>query len=192
MLTDDVSRASNVVRFPVEEVGRPTLELMRALAPDLRTVDMVTEAYGLELPEPDFRGRVDAEAAEHILNHVDDDPGVHRLQQLNAMLEPVVRAAVEAARASRRAWGVVTEGRRQLARAKREGGFWLEGLEQQRDARERQAAEATVTAHLRAEEAEGVARAVSLARSGQAWSPRNVAAEMDVLLGQEAAAHAVV
>ena len=103
MPTDVVSRASNVVRFPVEEVGRPTLELMRALAPGLRTIDMVASAYGLELPEPEFRDRVDAEAAEHILNHVDSDPGARRMQQLTAMPEPVVKAAVEAARASRRA-----------------------------------------------------------------------------------------
>ncbi|GAB0119874.1 hypothetical protein [Acidisoma sp. 7E03] len=192
MMTDDVSRASNVVRFPVEEVGRPTLELMRALAPDLRTVDMVADTYGLELPEPDFRDRVDAEAAEHVLNHVDDDPGAHRQQQLNAMLEPLVRVAVDAARASRRAWAAVTEGRRKLARARREGGFWLDALEHELDAQERQAAEATVTAHLRAEEAEGVARAVSLARSGQAWTPRSLAADMDALLAHEAGARAAV
>jgi hypothetical protein len=192
MPTDDVFRASNVVRFPVEEVGRPTLELMRALAPDLRTIDMVADAYGLALPEPDFRDRVDAEAAEHILNHVDSDPGAHRMQQLTAMLETVVKAAVEAARASRRAWGAVGEGRRQLARAKRDGGFWLQALEQQLDAQERQAAGATITAHLRAEEAEGIARAVSLARSGQTWTPRDAAAEMDALLAHEAGARAIV
>jgi hypothetical protein len=192
MPTDLKSAASNVVRFPVEEVGRPTLELMRALAPDLRTIDMVANAYGLELPEPEFRDRVDAEAAEHILNHVDSDPGAHRLQQLTAMLEPVVKAAVEAARVSRRGWGALGEGRRQLARAKSESGFWLQALEERLDAQERQAAEATITAHLRAEEAEGVARAVSLARSGQAWTPRDVAAEMDVLLAHEAGARAIV
>lgn len=192
MPTDDVSRASNVVRFPVEEVGRPTLELMRALAPDLRTVDMVADAYGLELPEPGFRDRVDAEVAEYILNHVGREPGAHRLRQLSAMLEPVVKAAVEAARASRRAWGAVGEGRRQLACAERDGGVWLQALEQRLDAQERQAAEATVTAHLRAEEAEGVARAVSLARGGQTWAPRDAAAEMDTLLAYEAGVRAII
>ncbi len=192
MPTDVKSGASNVVRFPVEEVGRPTLDLMRALAPDLRTIDMVAHAYGLELPEPEFRDRVDAEAAEHILNHIEGEPGAHRTQQLTALLEPVVKAAVEAARASRRAWGAVGEGRRQLAQAKSESGFWLQALEERLDAQERQAAEATIEAHLRAEEAEGVARAVSLARGGQAWAPRDVAAEMDALLAHEAGARAIV
>jgi hypothetical protein len=191
MLTDVVSHASNVVRFPVEEVGRLTLELMRSLAPDLRTIDMVASAYGLELPEPAFRDRVDAEAAEHILNNVESEPRVHRARQLTAVLEPVLRAAVEAARASRGAWGGVGEGRGLRARAKTEGGFWLQALEERLDAQERQAAEATVEAHLRAEEAEGVARAVSLARSGQAWTPRSVAADMDALLAHEAGARAL-
>ena len=192
MPTDVMSGASNVVRFPVEEVGRPTLELMRGLAPDLRTIDMVASAYGLELPEPEFRDRVDAEAAEHILNQIESEPGARRTQQLTAMLEPVVRAAVDAARASRRAWGAVGEGGRQLARAKSEGGFWLQALEERLDAQERQAAEATIEAHLRDEEAEGVARAVSLARSGQAWTPRSVTADMDALLAHEAGARAVM
>jgi hypothetical protein len=192
MPTDVKPRASNVVRFPVEDVGRPTLELMRALAPDLRTIDMVANAYGIELPEPEFRDRVDAEAAEHILNHVDSDPGARRLRQLTAMLEPVVKAAVEAARVSRREWGTVGEGRRQLARAKRDGGFWLQALEERLDAQERLAAQATITAHVRAEEAEGVARAVSLARSGEAWAARDVAAEMDALLAHEAVTRAIV
>lgn len=192
MPTDDFSRASNVVRFPVEEVGRPTLELMRALAPDLRTIDMLADAYGLELPAVEFRDRVDAEAAEHILNHVESEPGLRRTQQLAAVLDPVLKAAVDAARASRRAWGAVGEGRRHLARAKRDGGYWLQAIEDELNVHERRAAEATIEAHLRAEEAEGVARAVSLARSGQAWSPRSVTADMDALLAHEAEARAIV
>jgi hypothetical protein len=192
MLTDGFPRGSNVVRFPVEEVGRPTLELMRALAPDLRTIDMLADAYGLEVPAVEFRDQVDAEAAEHILNHVESEPGVLRTQQLAAVIEPVLKAAVDATRASRRAWGAVGEGRRQLARAKREGGFWLQALEERLNAQERQAAVATIEAHLRAEEAEGVARAVSLARSGHDWSPRSVTADMDALLAQEAEARAIV
>ena len=192
MPTDVWPRTGNVVRFPIEEVGRPTLEVMRALAPDLRTIDMVANAYGLALPQPEFRDGVDAEAAEHILNNVESEPGVHRARQLTAVLEPVLKAAVEAARASRRAWGAVGEGRRQLARAKSEGGFWLQALEERLDAQERQAAEATIAAHLRAEEAEGVARAVSLARSGQAWTPRSVTADMDAVLAHEAGARALM
>ena len=45
-----------------------------------------------------------------------------------------------------------------------------------------------IEAHVRSEEAEGAARAVGLALRGEAWSPRNVAAEMEELLGLRRAA----
>ena len=173
---------TNVVRFPVEERGRPTLDLMRLLAPDVRTLDMLASAYDLDLPMMDFRDRVDAEAAEHILNHLDSEPGARRRVQLRAMLEPLVATAVEAARSARRAWSAVGEGRRQLMQAKSDGGFWLQALGERLNEQERRAAEATIEAHLRAEEAEGVARAVHLAQEGEMWLPRDVAADMDALL----------
>jgi hypothetical protein len=182
MADDLLPGTTNVVRFPVEERGRPTLDLMRMLAPDVRTIDMLAEAYGLELPDADFRDRVDAEAAEHILNHLDGAPGARRAAQLHGMLDPLVVTAVTAARSARRAWTAVGEGRRQLARARREGGFWLDALEERLNEQERRAAEATIEAHLRVEEAEGVARAVHLALTGEAWMPRDVAADMDALL----------
>ena len=187
MATDLLPGTSNVLRFPTEERARPTLELMRNLAPDVRSVDMLSAAYGLELPPTDFRDRVDAEAAEHIVNSVEPRPGPQRTAQLRALLEPVMVAAVDAARGSLRAWSLVGEGRRQLVQAKREGGFRLEALAERLDAQERQAAEVTIAAHLRAEEAEGVARAVSLARSGEAWTPRSTHADMDALLQSEIA-----
>ena len=192
MATELLPGTRNVFRFPTEERARPTLELMRALAPDLRSVDMVAGAYGLELPDADFRDRVDAEAAEHIMNSIDPRPGPERTAQLRALLEPVVAAAVDAARASRRAWGVVGEGRRRLAGARAEGGDWTAALEARLQAQELQAAELTMEAHLRAEEAEGVARAVSLARSGEPWSPRGPHADMEALLQAETAARATM
>jgi hypothetical protein len=190
MALDLLPETTNVVRFPIEERGRPTLELMRMLSPDVRTLDLVAEGYGLELPAPDFRDRVDAEAAEHILNHLDPEAGVRRTEQLQGLLEPLVVTAVETARAARVAWTSVGEGRRQVARAKREGGYWLQALEDRSNGQERRAAEATIEAHLRAEEAEGVARAVSLARQGEVWTPRSVAADMDALVGYQRGARA--
>ena len=192
MLTDLLPGTGNVFRFPTEERTRPTLKLLRALAPDVRSVDMLADAYGLEFPPADLRDRVDAEAAEHIANNVEPLPSADRAAQLGALLEPVVATAVNAARASRRAWSLVGEGRRQLAQAKREGGFWLAGREERLRGQEMQAAEATIEAHVRSEEAEGVARAVSLARSGEAWTPRSTHADMDALLQAEGAARAAM
>lgn len=190
MAIDGFSHASNVIRFPVETVGRPTLELMRELAPDLRTVEMLATTFGLELPDIDFRDQVDAEAAEYILNNIDAAPGARRSQALDALLEPVVKAAVEAARVSRRAQAHVDEGYHHLARAKREGGYWLPPLEERLETQEHRLAELMIEAHLRTEEAEGVARAVSRGRRGEVWVPRDTTADMEALLDYEAAVRA--
>ena len=61
---------TNVLRFPVEQRARPTLELLRDLAPDVREVLAVAEAYGLDMPVNDLRDRVDLSTAEHIANQV--------------------------------------------------------------------------------------------------------------------------
>lgn len=193
MPTDLLPGTHNVFRFPIEERARPTLELMRDPAPDQRNIDMLAEAYGLDLPDLHFRNRVDAAAAEHIVNSVEPHPGPERAAQLRALLEPVVAVAVSAARAARRAWGAVDEGRRQLAEGRHAGGaWWVTALEQRLSAQELQAAEATLEAHRRAEEAEGVARAVSLARTGEAWTPRDPHADMEALLNFEVAARAAL
>jgi hypothetical protein len=44
-----------------------------------------------------------------------------------------------------------------------------------------------LTAHARAEEAEGIVRAIDLARSGQPWTPFDVRAETDWLIEAHAA-----
>lgn len=174
MASDLLSGTSNVVRFPVEERARPTLDLMRELAPDVRAVEMTAEAFDLALPATDFRHRVDAEAAEHIMNHIDTRPGNSRNAALRGLLDPLVAEAVKASRAWRRAAASAEEARRHAARARAEGGYWMEALEQRVDTLEREAAELLLEAHLRSEEAEGVGRAVRLARGGQAWRPYNI------------------
>ena len=61
---------TNVVRFPVERRARPTLELLRDIAPDVREVLSIAEAFDLDMPAPGLRDRVDLETAEHILNMI--------------------------------------------------------------------------------------------------------------------------
>jgi hypothetical protein len=56
---------TNVVRFPVERRARPTLELLRGIAPDVREVLNLAEAFGMEMPVPDLRERVDAASRAH-------------------------------------------------------------------------------------------------------------------------------
>jgi len=54
MSVELLSGMTNVVRFPVERRARPTLELLRGIAPDVREVMNVAEAFGMERPLPDL------------------------------------------------------------------------------------------------------------------------------------------
>ena len=57
---------SNVVRFPVERRARPTMELLREIAPDVREVMAIADTFDLDVPV-DLRERVDAETAQYIV-----------------------------------------------------------------------------------------------------------------------------
>ena len=169
----------NVLRFPFEERARPTLDLMRDLAPDCRVVDLTAEAFDLPLPDVDFRHRVDAETAEHILNHIDPRPGKARNMALRTLRDRAVDAAVQAARAWRRASVAADDARRHVAQARTDGGFWMNGL--RREALERDAAALLLEAYLQCEAAEGVARAVRLALGGEEWIPFDIHREAETL-----------
>ena len=63
----------NVVRFPVERRARPTLELLREIAPDVREVSLVADTFGLEEPPHGLRHEVDARTAEYVAGQVPPD-----------------------------------------------------------------------------------------------------------------------
>ena len=67
---------NNVVRFPVERRGRPTMELLREIAPDVREVLAIAETFELDVPLHDLRDRVDTETAQYILNQFGGTGGV--------------------------------------------------------------------------------------------------------------------
>jgi hypothetical protein len=181
MATDRLAGTDNVIRFPIEERARPTLGLMRELAPDVRGVELTAEAFGLALPSADFRHRVDGEAAEYIMNNIDARPGDARDTALRALLDPLVVGAVAASRAWRRAATAAADARRHVAQARADGGYWMDALDRRLNELEREAASLLVDAYVRNEEAEGVARAVRLARRGQAWTPYDVHQEAEAL-----------
>ena len=58
--------SSNVYRFPVELVAKPTADLLRSVAPDVREVSLVAEAFGLEEPPTEVRNGSDRAMAERI------------------------------------------------------------------------------------------------------------------------------
>jgi hypothetical protein len=184
MMIEVLPGTTNVVRFPTEGRGAPTLDLLREIAPDVREIGIIVETYSLDLPSRDFRHWVDADVAEHIVNHVDPRPGPVRSRALQALLAPLLAGAVEACRKARRASTAAVETRRRIERAQAEDGYGypVEALEERAEVLSRHAAELLLAAFVRSEEAEGVARAVSLARSGQVWVPFDVHTEAEALL----------
>lgn len=163
----------NVVRFPVERRARPTLDLMREIAPDVREVLLVADGFGLEGTPQDLRHAVDRQTAEHILNEVRPEPGEARRSRLEGLLAPLVRTAVEACRASHDASLAAVAMHGRLLDAKTAGSLWTDPLGERADALTLRAAELLVEAHACCEQAEGAARAVGCALRGEAWVPHD-------------------
>jgi len=161
----------NVIRFPVEQRARPTLGLVREIAPDSREVSLVALSFGLEEPSPGLRDRVDRETAEHILNAVSPEPGEARTVELNGMLAPLVRAAVAACQASHDASHLLRSAQERALAAEGFGNLWADQLRSRADEWSLHSAEVLLAAHARCEEVEGAARAVGMALRGETWAP---------------------
>ena len=171
---------NNVVRFPVERRARPTMELLREIAPDVREVMAIADTFDLDVPL-DLRERVDAETAQYILDQFSGTGGAP-LEMLDEMLHLVLARAVVACHAADDLSAEARQAREKLRRAEAAGGYWLDPLRERAKALTFQAAELIVAAHVAVEEVEGAARAVGMARRGEPWKPRNVHEEMEELL----------
>ncbi len=180
MRLDMLPGTTNVVRFPVERRARPTLDRMREIAPDAREVPAIAEAFDLEMPAPDLRARTDAETARYIVEQFAGAGGVPA-GTLEALLDPTIAAAVAASRAAHDQADRAAEALLAVRRAEAAGGFWLDPVRERADIEARRMAALLIEAYARVEEAEGVARAVGLARRGEVWSPRDFRAEQDAL-----------
>jgi hypothetical protein len=179
----------NVVRFPVEQRARPTLDLLRAIAPDVREVLQVAESFAIDLPGPELRHDADERTAGHILNHVRPEPGPERRAMLQALLAPLVARAVEACRRAHDASVAATRATQLLITAQGEGGYWLLPLEEQATALCNEAAQLLVVAHVEAEAAEGAARAIGMAMRGEPWAPFSLRVEAEALFFSGGPAH---
>jgi len=178
---------TNVVRFPVERRARPTIGLLRDIAPDVREVLNLAEAFAMETPAPDLRARTDAETAEHIADNAPTASG--ELEAFLNELEGIaVLRAISACWEAHDASVAAAAAQNALLGAKTAGSFWIEPLQEKAEALTEHAAVLLLTAHAHVEQAEGVARAVALARQREPWTPRDVAAEMEFLLAAHRAA----
>jgi len=177
-----VAGTTNVLRFPTERRARPTIALLREIAPDSREVDQLIEAFGIDCCQYEARPAADRAMAEHILNHVPPELSSARRAVLQSLLAPLVKQAVDACREAYDAAATAAAARDFLARAQTEG-YWLAPLEARAQLRAREAARLLVEAHLAAEEAEGAARAIRMALCGEEWRPFDMQAEAATLFG---------
>jgi hypothetical protein len=161
----------NVVRFPVELRARPSMGLVREIAPDSREVGLAALSFGVEEPAHDLRHRVDRDTAEHIMNVVAPEPGEARRLALEELLSPLVKAAVEACRASGEASRQLAVMQQRALEAQTVGSPWAEQMGERADEQSHRAVELLLEAHARCEEAEGAARAVGMALRGETWVP---------------------
>ena len=174
---------TNVVRFPVERRAAPTLDLLRQIAPDVREVLAIAEGAQLDLPPHDLRDLVDEETAARIASHVPVGPRAERETLLAEMIEPLLAAAIRACRDAHDMSLEMVEAQRVLLTAQTEHGHaWVEPLRRHADELTGRTAALLLLAHTRAEEAEGAARAVGIARRREPWTRRDIHADMEAML----------
>jgi hypothetical protein len=78
--------------------------------------------------------------------------------------------------------GEIARGANQrLLEAQTEGGYWTEALKDIAIGKTNEAAALLIKAHIASEEAQGAARAVSMAKRGEEWTPFDLRAEAQAL-----------
>ena len=172
---DIFTELSNAVRFPADHAVRPLMEHVCELEPDLREVQFAADSLSLDLPTSALRDRVDEEMARHIAEQVLPLAPAERRLALDVLLAPVVAGSLRACADAAWASGHCASARRDVEQARREGGHWMEPIEEWAEMLAREAGVLLVAAHLRCQEAHGVARAVGVARRGEVWTPRDAA-----------------
>ena len=172
-MDDVLDQGTNVVRFPSGRAVRPLMESVCELEPDVRAVLFAADSLGLDMPAADLRDRVEEETARHIAEQIVPLAPSERRLALDGLVAPVAAAAVRACVDAGWASGHCTAALRDVEEARREGGHWLDPLEERAAVLRLQAGRLLVVAYGRCQEAHGVARAVGLARRGVAWTPHD-------------------
>ena len=170
---------TNVIRFPIEDRVRPSIELIYDIQPDAREVLAVAEAFHFESCDLNFQYVVDQETATFIAEQLPPANSEDLKPALTTLLEPVVAKAVQACRQQRTVAVQAVEAQQRALAAKTASGYWLAPLEERAEALTKQAAELLLEAYARCQEALGVNRAVGIARRGETWAAYNTHADSD-------------
>jgi len=172
---------ANVVRFPVEQRAKPSLDLLYDIAPDSREVSLVAEAFGLEEAPLEIRHDADCEMAERIRICQWPETVPERNAALGELLKPLVERAVAACREAASAAVRSDDAAERFVNAQSRGGYWLLPLEDESTLRANEAARLLIEAHAASEAAFGAARAIRLAKAREAWRPFNLEEEANSL-----------
>jgi hypothetical protein len=171
----------NVVRFPVELVAKPTSDLLRSVAPDVREVSLVAESFGLAVPPTEVRNGADRAMAERIAATAcwPEDARAKRAA-IEAMLKPLVERALRMCREAREA-GLRSDDAAEKFVSELEGGYWLKPLKDASDYWAMESARRLIEAYAAGEVAFGAERAVGFAMRGEAWRPFDPQEEAEAL-----------
>ena len=174
--------SSKVYRFPVELVAKPTADLLRSVAPDVREVSLAAEAFRLEEPPMEVRDASDRAMAERIAATTcwPEDAKAKRAA-LETMPKPLVERALRMCREAREAGLRSDDAAEKFVSAELEGGYWLKPLKDASDYWAMESARRLIEAYAASEAALGAERAVGFAMRGEAWRPFDVREEVEAL-----------
>jgi hypothetical protein len=133
MRYETLTLGGNVIRFPVELRAKPSIDLLIDVAPDLREVELIAEAFGFDAPDPEGRAKADGAMADRIAAMDLPVDRQERWATLNAILKPLVDRAVAACAQARQAWLRSDADNEKFAKAQMEGGYWLAPLKEAAD-----------------------------------------------------------
>ena len=171
-----------IIRFPSERVARPTMDVLYEVAPDVRHVSLVAEAFGLDEPDSSIRDEADRAMAERIARMELPTEKAERRAVLMVLLKPLIARATDLCRQASEAARRSDEAAEKLVTAEIAGGHWMKPLEDASDARAFESAHALVDAYVASQEAYGADRAIGLAIRGEAWTPVDPDKDFEILL----------
>jgi hypothetical protein len=187
MRYESLTLGGNVIRFPIEMRAKPSIDLLIEIAPDMREVELIAEAFGFDVPDPEGRDNADRAMGERIAAMALPADRHGRREVLDAILKPIVDRAVAACGEARQAALRADEAGAKYASAQIEGGYWLAPLEETADHWAVESARLQLIAHTAAQAAHGASRAIACAARGEAWRPPNVDEDLTALIAAEKA-----
>jgi hypothetical protein len=176
------SVGANVVCFQRERQSRPSLWLLRQIAPHPEGIGVMAAAFGLPSPPALTRSFADQRMAGLIRRRWLPEQPAARDDALRSLLKPLVEAAVAACWEAEDMFREAAIAQALVLQAEKTGAAanWLASLRVVAGRLTTRAAGLLVVAHLRSEKAEGAARAIGLARQGKAWGPASVDQEVSL------------